>query len=488
MLQNERGKLSITYGGSCWWGLHWWLCHKKWFQHLCLGSLPLGSNCRTLQNDTESCKGKGRQNLPLHVDNKASLRELQGEHHPSWAHITHHLTPLPPYASETRPRHGLAPHPDPPTVTHSVANSRSQRSGNRWRAATNTSRCAGETKTQQHTGRARAVAPTCRARCRPGSRWAAGWADAGCPPPPPRPGPRRSAGRRPAAGRSTAEEAEGEANRAAGRGLVAARLGALTRWQATERAAKRRPCAGSSLRTSRRAWSILSGGGGPAAAAPPRDCVPPGASNSAPSAAATAAASAAAIVPPRSALGRFRSGSALGAAAPSWRSRASGRAAFGAWPSAASRRHVPRAARLGSAGRRLCGLPWNSPLEPCAAEGAVVPVSLAGEMEKKAHFVKRDFPPREAPSLLLLLLVVAVLLLNALLYLYLGNLHGSSGRADAEPSLCPYGSFKLGPVKNCSPWLSCEAINREVRKLKCVGEGAVKKVSLVILSSLRWIS
>ncbi|XP_021249961.1 protein O-mannose kinase [Numida meleagris] len=99
-------------------------------------------------------------------------------------------------------------------------------------------------------------------------------------------------------------------------------------------------------------------------------------------------------------------------------------------------------------------------------------------MEKKPHFVKRDFPPREAPSLLLALLLVAVLLLNALLYLYLGSLHGSSGRADTEPSVCPYGSFRLGPVKNCSPWLSCEAINREVRKLKCVGEGAVKKVFL----------
>lgn len=112
-------------------------------------------------------------------------------------------------------------------------------------------------------------------------------------------------------------------------------------------------------------------------------------------------------------------------------------------------------------------------------------MSFTGEMEKKAHFVKRDFSPREAPSLLPALLLVAVLLLNALLYLYLGNLHGSSGRADAEPSLCPYGSFRLGPVKNCSPWLSCEAISREVRKLKCVGEGAVKKVSLVILSSLQ---
>lgn len=99
-------------------------------------------------------------------------------------------------------------------------------------------------------------------------------------------------------------------------------------------------------------------------------------------------------------------------------------------------------------------------------------------MEKKPHSAKRESPPREAAAALLVLLV---LLLNALLYLYLSELRGSPGRAEAEPSLCPFGYFRLGSVKNCSPWLSCEAINREVRKLKCVGEGAVKKVSWVSL-------
>ncbi|KAK9396793.1 protein O-mannose kinase [Crotalus adamanteus] len=33
-------------------------------------------------------------------------------------------------------------------------------------------------------------------------------------------------------------------------------------------------------------------------------------------------------------------------------------------------------------------------------------------------------------------------------------------------------------MKNCSPWLSCKAIKREVRKLKYVDEGAVKMVFL----------
>uniref|UniRef100_A0A8V5FWF0 Uncharacterized protein n=1 Tax=Melopsittacus undulatus TaxID=13146 RepID=A0A8V5FWF0_MELUD len=112
-------------------------------------------------------------------------------------------------------------------------------------------------------------------------------------------------------------------------------------------------------------------------------------------------------------------------------------------------------------------------------------------MEKKPHFVRREFLPREVSSISLVFLLAAVLLLNALLYLYLNKFYSSSGRGETDPSLCPFGYFKLGTVKNCSPWLSCEAINREVRKLKCVGEGAVKKVFLsewkenkVVLSQL----
>ncbi|NXV06533.1 SG196 kinase, partial [Cettia cetti] len=112
-------------------------------------------------------------------------------------------------------------------------------------------------------------------------------------------------------------------------------------------------------------------------------------------------------------------------------------------------------------------------------------------MEKKQHFVRREFLPREVPSISLALLLAAVLLLNALLYLYLNKFYSSLGRVEPDPGLCPFGHFKFGGVKNCSPWLSCEAINREVRKLKCVGEGAVKKVFLsewkekkVVLSQL----
>ncbi|XP_029457100.1 protein O-mannose kinase isoform X2 [Rhinatrema bivittatum] len=36
--------------------------------------------------------------------------------------------------------------------------------------------------------------------------------------------------------------------------------------------------------------------------------------------------------------------------------------------------------------------------------------------------------------------------------------------------------MQMGGMKTCFPWLSCEAMRKEVRRLKLVGEGAVKKV------------
>lgn len=108
-------------------------------------------------------------------------------------------------------------------------------------------------------------------------------------------------------------------------------------------------------------------------------------------------------------------------------------------------------------------------------------------MEKKPRFVRRESPRREVPSISLALLLAAVLLLNVLFYLSLSKFYVSSGRGEMDRSVCPPGYFRLGAVNNCSPWLSCEAINREVRKLKCVGEGAVKKVSSVFFSSLPWV-
>ncbi|XP_019389719.1 PREDICTED: protein O-mannose kinase isoform X1 [Crocodylus porosus] len=99
-------------------------------------------------------------------------------------------------------------------------------------------------------------------------------------------------------------------------------------------------------------------------------------------------------------------------------------------------------------------------------------------MGKKSHYAKKDLILREMPPALVVVLLLAVLLLNILLYLYLSSFYVSSSHLDLDPNLCPSGYFRLGPLKNCSPWLSCEAIDKEVRKLRCVGEGAVKKVFL----------
>lgn len=94
-------------------------------------------------------------------------------------------------------------------------------------------------------------------------------------------------------------------------------------------------------------------------------------------------------------------------------------------------------------------------------------------MEKKFHDVKTDPVQKLIPPVLFLVLVI--LLVNMLLYQHLNNVNVTYGQADAEHNLCPQGKFRLGTLKNCSLWLSCQAM-KEVRKLKRIGEGAVKRV------------
>lgn len=88
--------------------------------------------------------------------------------------------------------------------------------------------------------------------------------------------------------------------------------------------------------------------------------------------------------------------------------------------------------------------------------------------------MKSDLMQKQIPPILFLLL--AVLLVNLVLYQYLSNVSVSYGKANVGHDVCPHGYFRLGTLKNCSPWLSCEAIGGEVHKLKRVGEGAVKRV------------
>lgn len=97
-------------------------------------------------------------------------------------------------------------------------------------------------------------------------------------------------------------------------------------------------------------------------------------------------------------------------------------------------------------------------------------------MEMKPQDGRRSPPHREVPPVVGLLLAMAVM--NALLYLCLDRFFIAPRRSALDPQHCPYGHFRVGQMNNCSAWLSCEELRTEVRQLKRVGEGAVKRVFL----------
>ncbi|KAM7369457.1 hypothetical protein PAMP_013724 [Pampus punctatissimus] len=76
------------------------------------------------------------------------------------------------------------------------------------------------------------------------------------------------------------------------------------------------------------------------------------------------------------------------------------------------------------------------------------------------------------------LCLAALLLSNILIYLYLDSVYHSNEQLLSPHIGCVPGHFKMGTVKNCTPWLQCSQINTDVRQLKLIGQGAVKKVYL----------
>ncbi|KAM4809994.1 protein O-mannose kinase [Rhinophrynus dorsalis] len=98
-------------------------------------------------------------------------------------------------------------------------------------------------------------------------------------------------------------------------------------------------------------------------------------------------------------------------------------------------------------------------------------------MQRKLHG-SRNSASWNCLLVLFLLLLFTIVVINLLLYVYLDHVFGASRYSKVESQVCPHGYFKMGSMKDCSPWLSCEAVKKEVRKLKLVGEGAVKKVFL----------
>lgn len=92
------------------------------------------------------------------------------------------------------------------------------------------------------------------------------------------------------------------------------------------------------------------------------------------------------------------------------------------------------------------------------------------------HGPRNGLPHRDVPRGVGLLL--AMVLMNVLLYLCLDQLFIAPGRPAGDPRRCPPGHFRMGRMRNCSHWLSCEELRTQVRQLKRVGEGAVKRVFL----------
>lgn len=97
-------------------------------------------------------------------------------------------------------------------------------------------------------------------------------------------------------------------------------------------------------------------------------------------------------------------------------------------------------------------------------------------MEPKSQDGRKGPGQRETPPIVGLLLAMA--LMNVLLYLCLDWFFISPRRSVVDSSHCPPGYFRMGQMNNCSPWLTCEELTKEVRQLKRVGEGAVKRVFL----------
>ncbi|MEQ2271940.1 hypothetical protein XENORESO_011564 [Xenotaenia resolanae] len=79
--------------------------------------------------------------------------------------------------------------------------------------------------------------------------------------------------------------------------------------------------------------------------------------------------------------------------------------------------------------------------------------------------------------------LAALMLSSALIYLYLEAVHQSDEQLVNTHAGCLFQHFKLPAMKNCSPWLQCSQIKAEVRKIKLIGQGAVKKVCAPFISA-----
>lgn len=78
------------------------------------------------------------------------------------------------------------------------------------------------------------------------------------------------------------------------------------------------------------------------------------------------------------------------------------------------------------------------------------------------------------------LCLAALFLSSVLIYLYLDSVYYTDHPPDFSHVGCMPQHFKMTTMKNCTPWLQCSQIHAEVRKLKLIGQGAVKKVDVLL--------
>ncbi|KAF7710567.1 protein O-mannose kinase [Silurus meridionalis] len=73
--------------------------------------------------------------------------------------------------------------------------------------------------------------------------------------------------------------------------------------------------------------------------------------------------------------------------------------------------------------------------------------------------------------------LIALFCANVLLYVYLDALYEDTSPSSTHMHCSP-GYFKVGTMKNCTPWLQCPEIRANIRRLRLIGQGAVKQVYL----------
>ncbi|KAM6902841.1 protein O-mannose kinase [Xenentodon cancila] len=81
--------------------------------------------------------------------------------------------------------------------------------------------------------------------------------------------------------------------------------------------------------------------------------------------------------------------------------------------------------------------------------------------------------------------LAALLLVSVLIYLHLDAVNEEGERPAVSQGGCQAQHFKISTMTQCAPWLPCSRINSEVRRLKLIGHGAVKKVYLAEWRALK---